>query len=156
MCDYSLHAVESRPAVVGDKLVTTEFAFTSTRGFSAAGDPSTAVCLLPGTEIVFDKEVDRGLLSVLLRRPSYGKVARFRKINMENGIQHHDALEFSDGRVLLLTSLRPGQTATVLQLPSLEAGKFEKYERPHVIEVAVEAETRSPAPGRRLQGARLS
>jgi hypothetical protein len=75
---------------------------------------------------------------------------------MENGIQHHDALEFADGRILLLTCLRSGQTATVLQLPSSEAGKSEKYERPHVLGVVVEAETKSPARGWRREGARMT
>jgi len=36
MCDYSLHGVASRPAKVGDKLVTTQFWSTTTRGFAAA------------------------------------------------------------------------------------------------------------------------
>ena len=31
---------------------------------------------------------------------------------------HHDALEFSDGRIILLTRLCEGQEATVLQLPA--------------------------------------
>ena len=31
---------------------------------------------------------------------------------------HHDALEFPDGQIVLLTSLREGQQATVLQLPA--------------------------------------
>ena len=57
MCDYSLHNVASRPAKVGDKLVATDFARTSTRGFSAIGEPAVAVCLLPGTEIAFEEEV---------------------------------------------------------------------------------------------------
>jgi hypothetical protein len=30
---------------------------------------------------------------------------------------HHDALEFPDGQIVLLTNLRVGQCATVLQLP---------------------------------------
>jgi hypothetical protein len=30
---------------------------------------------------------------------------------------HHDAIEFPDGRIVLLTKLRPGQCATVVQLP---------------------------------------
>ena len=51
MCDYSLHLVASRPAKVGDKLTTTEFAKSITRGFAAVGEPEVAVCLLPGTEI---------------------------------------------------------------------------------------------------------
>jgi hypothetical protein len=31
---------------------------------------------------------------------------------------HHDALEFPDGQVVLLTALDEGQQATVLQLPA--------------------------------------
>ena len=31
---------------------------------------------------------------------------------------HHDALEFPDGTIVLLTDLREGQQATVLQLPA--------------------------------------
>ena len=54
MCDYSLHTVTSRPAKVGDKLVSTEFRNSVTRGFSAVGDPTVAVCLRPGTEIAFE------------------------------------------------------------------------------------------------------
>ena len=35
MCEYSLHNVASRPAKVGDKLVTTQFPGTITRGFAS-------------------------------------------------------------------------------------------------------------------------
>jgi hypothetical protein len=45
------------------------------------------------------------------------KVARFRQVNMDNPCTHHDALEFPGGQIVLLTHLRPGQRATVLQLP---------------------------------------
>ena len=31
---------------------------------------------------------------------------------------HHDALEFPDGHIVLLTELTEGQEATVLQLPA--------------------------------------
>ena len=54
MCDYSLHDVASRAALVGDKLVTTKFSNSSTRGFAATGEPNVAVCLLPGTEVAFE------------------------------------------------------------------------------------------------------
>lgn len=37
MCDYSLHTAKSRPAKVGDKLVTRNFN-TGTRGFAAPED----------------------------------------------------------------------------------------------------------------------
>ena len=124
MCDYSLHAVASRPAKVGDKLVTTEFNMTLTRGFSALNEPDVAVCLLPGTELAFEAEVYRhyGWLQALFlgkrRWNTAQKVGRFRQINLQNPNMHHDAIEFPDGRVLLLTDLRAGQRATVLQLPA--------------------------------------
>jgi hypothetical protein len=123
MCDFSLQAIASRPAKIGDKLVTTEFCNTYTRGFSAVGDCKTAVCLLPGTEIAFESDVRRQLTGFLLmiRRKAKEKiayrVARFRQINMDNPYTHHDALEFPDGQIVLVNQLRAGQYATVLQLP---------------------------------------
>ena len=55
MCDYSLHLVSSRPAEAGETLVVTGFSGTDTRGFASPIDATTAVCLRPGTEIVFDQ-----------------------------------------------------------------------------------------------------
>jgi hypothetical protein len=124
MCDYSLHGVASRPAKIGDKLMTRRFWNTTTRRFSALEEPSVAVCLLPGTEVGFEKEVERELtgfqLVFLKRRKGLirHKVARFRQTNLDNPCTHHDALEFSDGETVLLTHLRAGQHATVLQLPA--------------------------------------
>jgi hypothetical protein len=119
MCDYSLHHVANRPARVGDKLVTTRFRASSTRGFAATGEPNVAVCLLPGTEIAFDLEVecDRGF-GLLPNRKIQGKVARFRQIDRDRTYAHRDALEFPDGQVVMLTALCEGQHATVLQLPA--------------------------------------
>src|SRR5262249_40498416 len=56
MCDFSLMHVKSRAAAVGDKLETRNFG-TGTRGFAAPSDPTTAVCIRPGTELAFDAEV---------------------------------------------------------------------------------------------------
>lgn len=119
MCDYSLHLVASRPAKVGDKLVTTDFARSITRGFSAVGEPEVAVCLLPGTEIAFEEEVryDRAF-SLFGKAHLEYKVARFRQINLDDPHVHHDALEFPGGQIVLLTRLIPGQCAAVLQLPA--------------------------------------
>src|SRR6266478_6443843 len=100
MCDYSLNSVASRPAKVGDKLVTTDFWNTTTRGLSPVGKPSLAVCLLPGTEIAFESDVLRdptGFQLSLFKKalvPIPHKVARFRQINLDSPCTHHDALEF--------------------------------------------------------------
>jgi hypothetical protein len=118
MCDYSLHHVASRPAKIGDKLVTTEFAKSITRGFAAIGEPEVAVCLLPGTELSFEDDVqyDR-TVRVFGKVCVNDKVARFRQVNMNDPHVHHDALEFPDGQIVKVTRLVAGQTATVLQLP---------------------------------------
>ena len=122
MCDYSLHHVMSVPAKVRDKLVSTIFPATVTRGFCAPNAPEVAVCVPPGAELAFDEDVqgDR-ILGVFRRRKINARVARFRNVNMSEPYAHHDALEFPDGRILLVTQLAPGQVATVLQLPATMA-----------------------------------
>ena len=117
MCDYSLHLVASRPARVGDKLISTSFPHTITRGFASADDRYIAVCLLPGTELAFDKEV-RCETGMILSWGLGHKVAKFRQLNKGRSNFHHDALEFPDGNTVLLTQLCKGQRATVLQLPA--------------------------------------
>jgi hypothetical protein len=119
MCDYSLHLVSTRVAKVGDKLVTTEFSGSTTRGFSALGVPDVAVCLRPGTELAFDRDVCYERALRLFGGSSTGhRLARFRQVNPGKPCTHHDALEFPDGRILLVTQLRINQIATVLQLPA--------------------------------------
>jgi len=76
MCDYSLDLVASRPAKVGDKLVTTKFQDSLTRGFAAIGEPNVAVCLLPGTEIAFEKEVKYERFFALLPSMKFGKLGK--------------------------------------------------------------------------------
>ena len=119
MCDYSLHLVASRPAKVGDTLTATEFDKSITRGFAAVGEPNVAVCLMPGTELAFESDVyyDRAF-SLFGRARVDHKVARFRQVNLEDQNAHHDALEFPDGQIVLVTRLTPGQRATVLQMPA--------------------------------------
>ena len=46
------------------------------------------------------------------------RLARFRQVNLEQASMHHDALEFSNGKIILLARLCEGQHATVLQLPA--------------------------------------
>ena len=119
MCDYSLQYVANRPATVGDKLVSSQFANSITRGFSAVEEPNVAVCLLPGTELVFDRDVEcEHALGFFPNKKLREKVARFKQINLDNPYDHHDALEFPSGQVVLLTRMCPGQHATVLQLPA--------------------------------------
>jgi hypothetical protein len=119
MCDYSLHSVKSRPAKVGDKLTTHDFG-TGTRGFAASEDMNVAVCVLPGTELSFADEIKCLPTGLIAWRDKVidHKTAIFRQINKDKVATHHDALEFPDGQIALLTNLCEGQQATVLQLPA--------------------------------------
>ena len=119
MCDYSLYNVKSRPAKVGDKLTTRDFGI-GTRGFSASEDANVVVCVRPGTELSFAEEVTFSAtgLAGWWRKVINHKAAIFRQVNTERVVAHHDALEFPDGLIVLLTFLDEGQQATVLQLPA--------------------------------------
>src|SRR4029079_15205103 len=57
MCDYSLHALATRPAKVGETLISTTSRGTSTRGLARAREHASAVCMLPGTELAFEQNV---------------------------------------------------------------------------------------------------
>jgi hypothetical protein len=119
MCDYSLHSVASRAANLDDKLVVTDFAKTITRGFAAGGESDVAVCVLPGTELAFEDDVQyhHALSRSGIARVNH-KVARFRQVNLGNPHVHHDALEFPGGEIVMVTHLVAGQKAIVLQLPA--------------------------------------
>ena len=136
MCDYSLHSVKSRPARVGDKLTTHNFN-TGTRGFAAPDDASTAVCVLPGTELAFAAPVrcsPRGLFAWKMNVVPH-TTAIFRQINKDNPRTHHDALEFPDGQTVLLTEVFEDQEATVLQLPALPVTAVETKAQDRVTHV---------------------
>ena len=70
-----------------------------------------AVCVFPGTELAFTTKV------TCQPRRFFGwkagtinhTTAIFRQINKDNPHTHHDALEFPDGQIVLLTSLDEGQ-----------------------------------------------
>jgi len=159
MCDYSLHHVASRPAKVEDKLVVTKFSNSITRGFAAVGEPYVAVCLLPGTEIAFDQNVECEPsfgIGILPNKKIGQRLARFRQVNMHNAVTHHDALEFPDGQLVLLTRLCEGQRATVLQLPigahpaaageavRREVGEPSRSVPPEVFQMLSESNARRP------------
>jgi hypothetical protein len=127
MCDYSLENQISRAAEVGDKLVTSSFPMTPTRGFCAENEAGVAVCLLPGTELAFEGPVRyNGLwghvVNYIKSRMGYNmadaSLARFRQVDLDNPHTHHDAIELADGRIIKLALLHEGQRARVLQLPA--------------------------------------
>jgi hypothetical protein len=123
MCDYSLHAIASRPARVGERLVTTGFHGSPTRGFAAKEERAVAICLAPGTELAFDQEVKYNRSYLFTRddreiiRSAGFCVALFCKIEPRSPDLHRDALLFPDGTTVLVNKLSEGQCARVLQLP---------------------------------------
>ena len=132
MCDYSLQHVKSRSAKVGETLRTHHFN-SGTIGFAAPEDANTAVCVLPGTELAFATPVRCTQLAWFgwKAKPLPHTTAIFRQVNKDNPRAHHDALEFPDGKMVLLTNLLEGQEATVLQLPAqpVSAAEVKAQER---------------------------
>ena len=131
MCDYSLHAVASRPAKVGETLVTTTFRGTATRGFAAENDATVAVCMLPGTELAFASDVrydNRWIWTKTINT----RVGKFNQIDPDVPYRHHDAVEFADGRRVLVTQLCEGQRVTVLQLPVTQASTERRQTAPAI------------------------
>jgi hypothetical protein len=126
MCDYSLQTVKSRPAAIDDKLITHDFR-TGSRGFCAIGEPHTAVCVLPGTELAFDAPIR--IAYYAMNKQIEHKTAIFRQLNKDLPMVHHDVLELPNGEQLYLTHLAEGQTATVLQLPAVPKNATEAEEQ---------------------------
>jgi hypothetical protein len=106
MCDYSLHNVKTRPAKVGDKLVTREFIGTLTRGFASPEDLDVAVCVLPGTELSFSDNVRRIRPWPWSKNVIHHKTAIFRQVANPNvqsrcpGISRRSdrVADFAEGR----------------------------------------------------------
>jgi hypothetical protein len=104
VCDYSLHAVASRPAKVGETLVSTRFIAGGTVGFASPTDLGVAVCLQPGTELAFETNVRYRVAWFRSRTVSFN-VAKFCKLAPNDLLQHHDALAFPDGSTILVNTL---------------------------------------------------
>jgi hypothetical protein len=102
---------------------------TGTTGFASIEDMDTAVCVLPGTEIAFDLPFQTREWSGMFSHRTFGTVAIFRQINKDSPCAHHDALETPQGEKVLLTGLREGQHAVVLQLPAAPKNEVEASEQ---------------------------
>lgn len=132
MCDYSLQQVASRPASVGDKLVTSRFTGAFSQGFASAsetkdevGNCTTAICVVPGTEIGFDDDITTRAMYGMEEKSWPYTVGIFRQINAHNPYMHHDALELPNGEHVLVNELKLGLGATVLQLPAAPKNETE-------------------------------
>src|ERR1700753_3131543 len=119
MCTSSRHAVATRPAKAGETLITTTCRGTPTKGFASESEPEVAVCLLPGTELAFADNVAYDSRWFWTRRSAF-RVGKLGEIDRHLPDRHHDTIEFPDGSHVLVTLLREGQRATVLQLPAVK------------------------------------
>jgi hypothetical protein len=64
------------------------------------------------------------------------RLARFRKLDPQAREVHHDALEFANGKIVLLTRLQIGQKASVLQLPAKESVEQRRLEAAQIVSEA--------------------
>jgi hypothetical protein len=125
--------VAFRPAEASEVLVSSKFPGTHTRGFASPAEPTVAVCLRPGTEIAFEQNAV--VQGAIFRWKVGATLARFRQIDLDKPAQHHDALEFSNGKIVKLTDLVLGQRARVLQLPADRVARRTTVKRPVVLDV---------------------
>src|ERR1700724_4624584 len=118
MCDYSLHAVATRPAQGGETLISTTFRGTSPRGLASEHAPAVAVGMLPGTELAFAENVRYDNRWIWTKTVNF-RVGKFGEIEPDVPHRHHDEIEFPDGSHVLETQLCAGQRVTVPQVAVL-------------------------------------
>lgn len=111
---FDLVAKAYRPIAVDEQAEVLSLMGDVNAGLYLACRPRNCGLPASGTEVVFEETVYAG--GLLFRKNIY-RLARFRQINTDNTTQHHDALEFANGRTVLVTDLVAGQTAKILQLP---------------------------------------
>ncbi len=116
MCDYSLEAYRTQPAEKGEKYVLDRFP-SGSMGFTAQAGCGTAACIPADTQLGLDGINDAVGLSFGLKPSEVVTMTRL------DGHTYRDAVRFSNGRELLLQSLNPGVTATVLAFVSDIAGE---------------------------------
>lgn len=138
MCDYSLHAVTSRPAVEGEELVSRRFIgggiglvssydlrAARPRGFWAAiknwfnGQRASCslpvVCIPPGAQLLL-----RDIPERVQRKYRVSEVEEVRFLEDIHEEPHlRDCIRFDNGRTLPLQRLKPGQRVDVLSLTGI-------------------------------------
>jgi hypothetical protein len=138
MCDYSLHNVapgKGRRQAGDYKVRLSHARFCCHRRTECGSVPSSRH--RSGIESEVERDHPFGRLLPNMQFGNLGdKVARFRQVNMDRPNTHHDALEFPNGQIVLVTRLCEGQRATVLQLPAPPCVTRESQEQMHVSPVA--------------------
>ena len=107
MCDYSLKAYQSRPAVTGERYVLDQFP-SGSKGFTTRPGCTTAVCMAADARLRLE-----GISYALQEAHGIGAVEEVTMIRHEPG-PYHDGVRFRNGREILLQALDRGVRATVL------------------------------------------
>jgi hypothetical protein len=141
MCDYSLHAIRSRLAVEGERLIIHRFR-TDSIGMAPIGEASEveagfwrklfcldgkalsaecAVCIPPGARLLL-----HNIPADLQRRAKAAETesVTFTQITARENT-YRDAVRFESGLEILLQYLNPGQLVEVLSLSSEETSSEE-------------------------------
>jgi hypothetical protein len=101
MCDYSLEMYRSRPAQLGERYETHRFESTSV-GFIAPGDASTAVCMAYDMKLTLESIPEK-----VQRAKSVSANEDVTFTRLEKG-PHHDGVRFANGAEVTLQDLGPG------------------------------------------------
>ena len=115
MCDYSLFGIRNRLASEGENLTVHRFR-TGSVGLASVSDPTTAICIPPGTQLTIQDIPER--LQARLAVSCCEKVVFFER--SARPYEYRDAIKFGNGSDVLLQELADGQRVMVLSLGARE------------------------------------
>jgi hypothetical protein len=110
MCDYSLEAYKSRPAVEGEKLVLERFP-SGSAGFTSGSTCDLAVCVPSGTHLLLE-----GIGDGIRQSCGLGSVEQAVMTRLDEG-HYKDAVRFANGKVVSLQRLDRGTSAVIVAFP---------------------------------------
>lgn len=116
MCDYSLFSIRNRLATEGEKLTVQRFE-TGSVGLATPSDPSTAVCIPPGSQLLV-QDIPERLQIKLGIGPCEPGVFFERTAQI---YEYRDAVRFNNCRDILVQHLAEGQRITVVSLGAAES-----------------------------------
>jgi hypothetical protein len=110
MCDYSLEAYKSRPAVEGEKLTLERFP-SGSAGFTSGSSCDLAVCVPAGTHMLLE-----GIGDGVRQSCGLGAVEQVVMTRLETG-PYKDAVRFANGTEISLQRLDRGTMAVIVAFP---------------------------------------
>lgn len=121
MCDYSLEMYGSRPAMEGERYVTTRFP-SGSMGLASPGQPGTAVCMACDTRLMI-----ADIPAELAARHNIGVSGEAVFVRLDSGL-YRDGLRFGNGAELSLQQLPPGVSVELVPQKMEPLPIFEKAE----------------------------